>query len=56
MGFFHNGQLFPTGRIKELMIFQGRNVYPQDVERSVIGSHVNVKENGGAAYACRWTI
>ena len=32
LGFFHNGRLFPAGRVKDLIILRGQNVYPQDVE------------------------
>ncbi|MDX1418190.1 MAG: AMP-binding protein, partial [Candidatus Promineifilaceae bacterium] len=32
LGFFQGNDLFVTGRQKELMIFDGKNVYPQDIE------------------------
>ncbi len=32
LGFFHEKEFFITGRQKELMIFDGKNVYPQDIE------------------------
>ena len=35
LGFLHNGELFVTGRLKELIIIQGRNLYPHDVEWTV---------------------
>lgn len=35
LGFFHDGELFVTGRSKDLIIIQGRNFYPGDIERSV---------------------
>jgi acyl-CoA synthetase (AMP-forming)/AMP-acid ligase II len=35
LGFLREGDLFVTGRIKELMIFDGRNIYPQDVEKTL---------------------
>lgn len=50
-GFFHAGQLFPTGRLKEMMIFWGRNIYPQDVERTVSSCHQALRPNAGAAFA-----
>ena len=31
-----DGELFVTGRIKDLIIVSGRNIYPQDVEASVV--------------------
>jgi acyl-CoA synthetase (AMP-forming)/AMP-acid ligase II/acyl carrier protein len=35
LGFFHNGQLFITGRSKDVIILRGRNHYPQDIEFSI---------------------
>lgn len=32
LGIVHNGELFVTGRLKELIILNGRNIYPHDVE------------------------
>ena len=31
-----DGELFVTGRIKDLIIVSGRNIYPQDVEANVV--------------------
>jgi acyl-CoA synthetase (AMP-forming)/AMP-acid ligase II/acyl carrier protein len=39
MGFLDKGELFITGRIKDLIIVRGRNHYPQDIERTVEGAH-----------------
>src|SRR5690606_28992056 len=30
MGFFEDGQLYVTGRLKEMLVIRGRNLYPQD--------------------------
>jgi acyl-CoA synthetase (AMP-forming)/AMP-acid ligase II len=35
LGFIRSGELFVTGRIKDLIIVNGRNIYPQDVEANV---------------------
>jgi acyl-CoA synthetase (AMP-forming)/AMP-acid ligase II len=32
LGFFNGGELYVTGRLKDLIIIGGRNVYPQEVE------------------------
>jgi fatty-acyl-CoA synthase len=32
LGFLHRGELFVTGRLKDLIIIGGRNIYPQDLE------------------------
>jgi fatty acid CoA ligase FadD32 len=34
LGAFHDGELFITGRVKDLVIVDGRNHYPQDLEYS----------------------
>jgi acyl-CoA synthetase (AMP-forming)/AMP-acid ligase II len=36
LGFMRSGELFVTGRIKDLIIVDGRNIYPQDVEAAVV--------------------
>ena len=35
LGFFRDGQLFVTGRRKDVIILRGRNHYPQDIESSI---------------------
>lgn len=35
LGVVRDGELFVTGRLKDVMIVAGRNLYPQDVERTV---------------------
>ncbi|HVW95578.1 MAG TPA: AMP-binding protein [Mucilaginibacter sp.] len=35
LGFIHRNQLFITGRIKEIIIINGRNHFPQHIENSV---------------------
>ncbi|MGC5284793.1 amino acid adenylation domain-containing protein [Micromonospora sp. DT231] len=39
LGFVHDGELYVTGRIKDMIIVRGRNLYPQDVERCAVTSH-----------------
>ncbi|WP_199610184.1 fatty acyl-AMP ligase [Flocculibacter collagenilyticus] len=34
LGFVQNNMLYVTGRIKELLIIRGRNLYPYDIERT----------------------
>jgi len=35
LGFIHDGELFITGRLKDLIIIRGRNLVPQDIEQTV---------------------
>jgi acyl-CoA synthetase (AMP-forming)/AMP-acid ligase II len=51
LGFLRDGQLFVTGRIKDLIILDGRNLYPQDIEQTVQASHPALRPNAGAAFA-----
>lgn len=50
LGFFSAGQLFITGRLKDLLIIRGRNLYPQDIERTVQDCHSAVTRDCGAAF------
>ncbi|MFJ2995362.1 amino acid adenylation domain-containing protein [Pandoraea sp. NPDC087047] len=53
LGFLHGGHLYVTGRIKDLIIVRGHNLYPQDIER-VIEADVDVVRKGRvAAFAVR---
>lgn len=53
LGFVADGQVFVTGRIKDVMIVRGKNHYPQDVEVTAQGSHAGFKPNGTAAFLVR---
>jgi acyl-CoA synthetase (AMP-forming)/AMP-acid ligase II len=39
LGFVTDGELFVTGRLKDLIIISGRKFYPQDIELTVEHSH-----------------
>src|SRR4051794_21637736 len=49
LGFFREGELFVTGRVKDVIIIRGRNHYPQDIEQSAEEAHQAVLP--GAAFA-----
>jgi acyl-CoA synthetase (AMP-forming)/AMP-acid ligase II len=51
LGFIRDGELYITGRIKDVIIVRGQNHYPQDIELTVEGSHPALKPWGGAAFA-----
>jgi acyl-CoA synthetase (AMP-forming)/AMP-acid ligase II len=46
-----SGELFITGRIKDLIIVRGINHYPQDIEHTVQALHPALRQNGGAAFS-----
>jgi acyl-CoA synthetase (AMP-forming)/AMP-acid ligase II len=49
LGFIDDGQLFITGRSKDLIVVRGANYYPQDIELAVEGSHPGVRAGSVAA-------
>jgi acyl-CoA synthetase (AMP-forming)/AMP-acid ligase II/acyl carrier protein len=49
LGFFLDGELYVTGRLKDVIIIRGRNHYPQDIEQTAEESHPAVMP--GAAFA-----
>lgn len=51
LGFLKNGELFVTGRLKDLIIIRGRNHYPHDIERTVEECHPALRPGAGAAFA-----
>jgi acyl-CoA synthetase (AMP-forming)/AMP-acid ligase II len=50
LGYLRDGQLFITGRRKDLIIVRGRNHYPQDIEHTAALSHPALVTGGGAAF------
>jgi 7-keto-8-aminopelargonate synthetase-like enzyme/acyl-CoA synthetase (AMP-forming)/AMP-acid ligase II/acyl carrier protein len=53
LGFIMDGELFVTGRIKDLIIVRGVNVYPQDIELTVQKTNPHLRPLGGAAFMVR---
>ncbi|MBG0826412.1 fatty acyl-AMP ligase [Planomonospora sp. ID67723] len=51
LGVIHEGELYITGRIKDLIIVDGRNHYPQDVEVTVQEADAAVRRDHVAAFA-----
>jgi acyl-CoA synthetase (AMP-forming)/AMP-acid ligase II/acyl carrier protein len=51
LGFVHNGQLYITGRHKDMIVIRGQNFYPQDLEKSIADSHEALAEYAGAAFS-----
>ncbi len=51
LGFKWQGELFITGRLKDLIIIRGRNYYPQDLEATAESSHEALQPGTGAAFS-----
>ncbi len=51
LGFVYNGELFITGRLKDLVIIHGRNFYPQDIEEVVEESHPSIRKSCSAVFS-----
>ncbi len=51
LGFVAGGDLFVTGRLKDVIIIHGRNHYPQDLERTAQASHAALRSDHGAAFS-----
>ncbi|WP_162890439.1 fatty acyl-AMP ligase [Streptomyces olivoreticuli] len=49
LGFLHEGELCITGRLKDLVVIAGRNLYPQDIEHSVRRAHDRLR--GAAVFS-----
>ncbi len=58
-GFLQGQDLYVTGRLKEMMIVRGRNLYPQDIEICVeaLGSkYPAIRPGCGIAFSCPATL
>ncbi len=51
LGFVKDGEVFVTGRLKDLLIVRGRNHYPHDIERTVEQCHALFRAGGAAAFS-----
>ena len=51
LGIVSDGELYVTGRLKDLIIIRGLNHYPQDIESSVERSNAALRAGCGAAFA-----
>ena len=46
LGFVYEGELYVTGRSKDMLVVHGRNVYPQDLEQIAERAHPTVRSSG----------
>jgi nonribosomal peptide synthetase protein BlmVI len=51
LGFLREGDLFVTGRIKDLIIIRGTNIHPHDIEMTVAASHPAFAADRGSAFS-----
>ena len=51
LGFLHDGELFVTGRLKDLIIVRGVNRYPQDIEMTVERASARIQPQAVGAFA-----
>lgn len=51
LGFCYDDQLFVTGRVKDVIIVDGGNHYPQDIETTVAAAHPAVRDGFVAAFS-----
>src|SRR5437016_5919648 len=54
LGFFHQGELFITGRLKDIVIINGRNLYPHDLEITAQASHPGLQPGSGAIFSVEY--
>jgi acyl transferase domain-containing protein/acyl-CoA synthetase (AMP-forming)/AMP-acid ligase II/Zn-dependent alcohol dehydrogenase/NADP-dependent 3-hydroxy acid dehydrogenase YdfG/acyl carrier protein len=50
LGFLDGGELYVTGRLKDLIVIAGRNVHPHDIERVAELSHPSLRRGCGIAF------
>ncbi|HZP50206.1 fatty acyl-AMP ligase [Actinocrinis sp.] len=50
LGALHDGRLLVTGRLKDLLIVDGRNHYPQDIEESIQSALSSVRKGRVAVF------
>ncbi len=50
LGLVQAGEVFISGRIKDVIIVKGRNHYPQDLETTAMAAHPALRAEGGAAF------
>ncbi|WP_410565510.1 fatty acyl-AMP ligase [Amycolatopsis sp. cmx-4-61] len=55
LGVRHDGELYIAGRIKDLIIVDGRNHYPQDVEATAAAADAAIRPGSVAAFAVEGT-
>lgn len=50
LGLVYQGQVFVTGRLKELLIVRGKNHYPSDIEATIVSARAGLPDGSCAAF------
>ncbi|MCP3801991.1 fatty acyl-AMP ligase [Allokutzneria sp. A3M-2-11 16] len=50
LGVVHEGVVFVTGRLKDVLVVRGRNLYPQDIEEELRRQHPALASSVGVAF------
>ncbi|MES2948752.1 MAG: type I polyketide synthase [Pseudomonadota bacterium] len=51
LGALYQGEIYITGRIKDVIVIRGQNHYPQDIEQTVFRSHTALEAGYSAAFS-----
>lgn len=51
LGFFAGAELIISGRLKDVIILRGRNLYPQDIEQVIESAHGAIRSGCSAAFS-----
>jgi acyl-CoA synthetase (AMP-forming)/AMP-acid ligase II len=51
LGFIEQGELFFTGRLKDMIVIKGRNHYPQDIEKTVEATSTWIRPSCVASFS-----
>ncbi|WP_144638562.1 fatty acyl-AMP ligase [Bordetella genomosp. 13] len=51
LGYLNGGELYVTGRLKDMLVVRGRNLYPQDIELVAERAYPGLRPGSAAAFA-----
>lgn len=51
IGFTHDGELYVCGRLKDMIIIRGQNIYPEDIEVLALQVYPELRRNGVVAFS-----
>lgn len=53
LGFIYEGEVFFTGRLKDVIVLNGKNYYPQDIEATLEGCIPDLQTSGAAVFMAK---